>query len=225
MASSQTSTSRATKKPKITIIPPRQLFIDLTQKDAKTPSPKHKPLLSNAPNAPFKIPSTRGTSSPFSIASKLNSSPFYSTSPLINAYLSSLNSPPPRVSHPPPTHRHQPMDITLTLSPITPLDFAFNTPSPPPPPSPPIVAHPIPFNLLDAHGATCLCWSVVGGRNIKHMMGGRSNMHDGMKELEGLVRGRSKSIMEYNLREVIKYTTREDTLHLLASEHEARKGP
>ncbi|GKA39963.1 hypothetical protein Tco_0732556 [Tanacetum coccineum] len=114
------------------------------------------------------------------------------------------------------------MDITLTLSPITPLDFAFNTPSPPPPPSPPIVAHPIPFNLLDAHGAT---WSVVGGRNIKHMMGGRSNMHDGRKELEGLVRGRRKSIMEYNLKEVIKYTTREDTIHLLVPEHEARKGP
>ncbi|GJX16873.1 hypothetical protein Tco_0217705 [Tanacetum coccineum] len=36
------------------------------------------------------------------------------------------------------------MDITLTLSPITPLDVQFDTPSP----SPPIVGHPIPWNLL-----------------------------------------------------------------------------
>ncbi|GJS17423.1 hypothetical protein Tco_0411895 [Tanacetum coccineum] len=49
------------------------------------------------------------------------------------------------------------MDITLTLSPITPLDFAFNTPSPPPLPSSTIVPHPILFNLLDAYRATCLC--------------------------------------------------------------------
>ncbi|GKF18139.1 zinc finger, CCHC-type containing protein [Tanacetum coccineum] len=40
------------------------------------------------------------------------------------------------------------MDITLTLSPIIPLDVQFNTPSS----SPPIVGHPIPWNLLEAHG-------------------------------------------------------------------------
>ncbi|GJT31330.1 hypothetical protein Tco_0911605 [Tanacetum coccineum] len=130
---------------------------DLTQDDVKTLLAKHKPLSPNAPNAPFKTPSTRGTSSSSSIASKLNSSPFYSSTPSTNPYLSSNNSPPPRVSHHIPSHEHQPMDITLTLSPITPLDFAFNTPSAPPLPSPPIVAHLIPFNLLDAHGATCLC--------------------------------------------------------------------
>ncbi|GJV53325.1 hypothetical protein Tco_1449066 [Tanacetum coccineum] len=45
------------------------------------------------------------------------------------------------------------MDITLTLSPITPLDVQFDTPSP----SPPIVGHPIPWNLLEAHGDSCLC--------------------------------------------------------------------
>ncbi|GKD37241.1 hypothetical protein Tco_1257448, partial [Tanacetum coccineum] len=39
------------------------------------------------------------------------------------------------------------MDITLTLSPITPLDVQFDTPSP----SPPIIEHPIPWNLLEAH--------------------------------------------------------------------------
>ncbi|GKA60069.1 zf-CCHC domain-containing protein [Tanacetum coccineum] len=45
------------------------------------------------------------------------------------------------------------MDITLTLSPITPLDVQFDTPSP----SPPIVGHSIPWNLLEAHGDSCLC--------------------------------------------------------------------
>ncbi|GJU29586.1 hypothetical protein Tco_1173175 [Tanacetum coccineum] len=48
------------------------------------------------------------------------------------------------------------MDITLTLSPITPLDVQFDTPSP----SPPIVGHSIPWNLLEAHGDSCL--SMIG---------------------------------------------------------------
>ncbi|GKA95835.1 hypothetical protein Tco_0817930 [Tanacetum coccineum] len=43
------------------------------------------------------------------------------------------------------------MDITLTLSPITPLDVQFDTPSP----SPPIFGHPIPWNL-EAHGDSYL---------------------------------------------------------------------
>ncbi|GJX84475.1 reverse transcriptase domain-containing protein [Tanacetum coccineum] len=43
------------------------------------------------------------------------------------------------------------MDITLTLSSITPLDVQFDTPSP----SPPIVGYPIPWNLLEAHGDSC----------------------------------------------------------------------
>ncbi|GJW56516.1 hypothetical protein Tco_0103247 [Tanacetum coccineum] len=155
MASTQALTSRLSNKPKITIIPPRKLFIDLTQDDAKTPSPKHQPLSPNALNAPSKTPSTRDTSSP-SIASKLNSSPFYSTSPSTNAYLSSTISPPLRVSPLPPTQDPQSMDITFTLSPITPLEFHLNTPSPPSMRSPPIFGHPIPFNLLEAHRATCL---------------------------------------------------------------------
>ncbi|GJV31032.1 hypothetical protein Tco_1391432 [Tanacetum coccineum] len=56
-------------------------------------------------------------------------------------------SPPPRVSPPHPTQENASMDITLTLSPITPLDVQFDTPSP----SPPIIEHPIPWNLLEAH--------------------------------------------------------------------------
>ncbi|GJW76839.1 hypothetical protein Tco_0138521 [Tanacetum coccineum] len=45
------------------------------------------------------------------------------------------------------------MDITLTLSPITPFDVQFDTPSP----SPLILGHPIPWNLLEAHGDSSLC--------------------------------------------------------------------
>ncbi|GJX53474.1 retrovirus-related pol polyprotein from transposon TNT 1-94 [Tanacetum coccineum] len=153
MASTKTSTSKPFKRPKITIIPPRQLFIDLTKDDTKTPSPKHQLSSLSTPNAPSKTPSTKATSSS-SIASKLNS-PNPSIYPSINAYLNSPISPPPRVPPPPPTQENEPMDITLTLSPITPLDSHYKTPSPPMT-SPPILGHPIPFNLLDAHGATCL---------------------------------------------------------------------
>ncbi|GKA92826.1 hypothetical protein Tco_0814751 [Tanacetum coccineum] len=155
MSTSQSFTLRITKKLKITIKPPsKQFFIDLTKDEHKTPSPKIKPQSPHAPNAPIKTPFTRGTSSSSSIASKLNSLPVYSSSPSTNPYLeSSNNSPPPRVSHPSPTHEHQPMDIILSLSPITSLDYAFNTPSPPLP-SPPIIGHPIPFSILDAHGET-----------------------------------------------------------------------
>ncbi|GKA36417.1 hypothetical protein Tco_0722908 [Tanacetum coccineum] len=77
-------------------------------------------------------------------------SPTSSTSPSPNGYLNPSTSPPPRVSPPPPTQDNASMDITLTLSPNTPLDVQFDTPSP----SPPIIAHPIPWNFLEAHGHT-----------------------------------------------------------------------
>ncbi|GJY36189.1 hypothetical protein Tco_0421567 [Tanacetum coccineum] len=69
-------------------------------------------------------------------------SPTSSTSPSTNGYLTSPMSPPPRVPLPPPTHESGSMDITLILSPITPLDIQFNTPSPSIP-SPPLFGHPI----------------------------------------------------------------------------------
>ncbi|GKC89400.1 hypothetical protein Tco_1150049 [Tanacetum coccineum] len=156
MASTQASTSRLSKKPKITIIPPRKLFVDLTNEDSKTPSPQQQPKSPNALNASSKTPSTKGTSSS-SINFKLNSSSFYSTSPSTNSYLSSPNSSPPRFPPSPSTQDNEPMDITISLSSITLLDYAFNTPSPPTMPSPLIFGHPIPFNLLEAYGATCLC--------------------------------------------------------------------
>ncbi|GJZ22971.1 hypothetical protein Tco_0560010 [Tanacetum coccineum] len=119
MASTRNSISKASKRPKINIIPPKQLFVDLTHDNTKTPSPTLQLSSPSAPNAPSKSPST------------------------------SLS----RVYPPPPTQENASMDITLTHSPITPLDVQFDTPSP----SPPIVGHPIPYNLLEAHGDSCLC--------------------------------------------------------------------
>ncbi|GKB80254.1 hypothetical protein Tco_0947149 [Tanacetum coccineum] len=87
-----------------------------------------------------------------SIASKLKS-PTSSTSPSTNGYLNSPISPPPKVPPPPLTQESEPMEIIITPSPITPLDIQFNTPSPPPP----IFSHPILWNILEAHGDSCLC--------------------------------------------------------------------
>ncbi|GKA37413.1 hypothetical protein Tco_0861807 [Tanacetum coccineum] len=103
--------------------------MDLTQDDTKTPSSKHQPSSPSAPNAPSKTPST-------------------------NDYLNSPTSPPLRVPQPPPTQENASMDITLTLSPITLLDVQFDSSSP----SLPLFGHPIPWNLLKAHGDSCLCY-------------------------------------------------------------------
>ncbi|GJS52390.1 hypothetical protein Tco_0625752 [Tanacetum coccineum] len=145
MASTRASISKVSKRPKINIIPPKQLFVDLTQDDTKTPSPKLPISSPSAPNAPSKTPSTKDTSS--SSIDYIPKSPTSSTSLLPNGYLNPPTSPPPRVSPPPPTQENASMDITLTLSLITPLDVQFDTPSP----SPPIIEHPIPWNLLEAH--------------------------------------------------------------------------
>nr|GEY98460.1 hypothetical protein [Tanacetum cinerariifolium] len=151
MASTEASTSKPFKRPKSNIIPPKQLFINLTHDDTKTPSLKYQILSPSAPNAPSKTPSTMDTSSS-SIASKLKS-PTSSTSPSTNGYLNSPISPPLRVPPPPPTQESEPMEITLTPSPITPLDIQFNNPSP----LPPLFGHPIPWNLFEAHGDSYLC--------------------------------------------------------------------
>nr|GEU54298.1 ribonuclease H-like domain, reverse transcriptase, RNA-dependent DNA polymerase [Tanacetum cinerariifolium] len=67
----------------------------------------------------------------------------------------------PRVpSNPQPLQSHPSLDITLSLSPITPLDHILDTPSPPspqPPPQPPLMGHPVYFNYHDFHGSTFLC--------------------------------------------------------------------
>ncbi|GJW13105.1 hypothetical protein Tco_0017238 [Tanacetum coccineum] len=102
-----------------------------------TQSPKLQLSSPSAPNAPF-TPSTKDTSS--SSIDYIPKSPISSTSLSPNGYLKPPTSPPPRVSLPPPTQENASMDITFTLSLITPLDVQFDTPSP----SPPIFGHPIP---------------------------------------------------------------------------------
>ncbi|GJW57741.1 hypothetical protein Tco_0104472 [Tanacetum coccineum] len=119
MASLKASISKPSKKPKFTIIPPKQLFIDLTNEDTITPSPKLQESSPSAPNAPSKTPSTKDTSS--SSIDYTPKSPTLSISLSPNGYLNPPTSPPPRVSPPPPTQENASMDITLTLSPITPL--------------------------------------------------------------------------------------------------------
>ncbi|GKB16625.1 hypothetical protein Tco_0850548, partial [Tanacetum coccineum] len=104
----------------------------------------------SAPNAPSKTPSTKDTSS--SSIDYIQKSPTSSASLSPNGYLNPPTSPPRRVSSPPPTQDNASIDITLTLSPITPLDVQFDTPSP----LPPIFSHPIPWNLLEAYGDSCL---------------------------------------------------------------------
>ncbi|GKE37341.1 hypothetical protein Tco_1460746 [Tanacetum coccineum] len=105
----------------------------------------------SAPNAPSKTPSTKDTSS--SSIDYTPKSPTSSTSLSPNGYLNLPTSLPSRVSSPPPTQAPNSMEITLSLSPITPLDVHHNSPSL----SPPIIGHPIPWNLLEAYGDSCLC--------------------------------------------------------------------
>ncbi|GKA77024.1 hypothetical protein Tco_0783485 [Tanacetum coccineum] len=145
-------------------------LVDLTQEDdyTHTPSPIAKSSSPSPSNAPSKTPSTKETSSTFettssSFESKPHSSPLSSRntpSPQpTNHSLNDLLDAPLRPSNPLPLQSHPSLDITLSLSPITPLDHMFETssPPPPPPPQPPLMGHPIYFNVLDYHGAHCLC--------------------------------------------------------------------
>nr|GEV24483.1 hypothetical protein [Tanacetum cinerariifolium] len=118
----------------------------------KPPSPKHQLPSPSAPNAPSKTPSTKDVFS-FSI-DYIPKSSTSSTSPSTNGYFNSPTSPLLRVPPPPPIQESRSMDITLTLLPITLLDIQFNTSSP----SPPLFGHLIPWNLLEAHGDSCLCY-------------------------------------------------------------------
>ncbi|GJT77477.1 hypothetical protein Tco_1044202 [Tanacetum coccineum] len=105
--------------------------MDLTHDDTKTPSPKLQLSPHSAPNASFKTPPTKDTSS--SSIDYIPKSPTSSTSLSPNGYLNPPTSHPLRVSPPPSTQENASMDNTLTLSPITSLDVQFDTPSPSPP--------------------------------------------------------------------------------------------
>ncbi|GJZ09850.1 hypothetical protein Tco_0544133 [Tanacetum coccineum] len=49
----------------------------------------------------------------------------------LNPLLDNISDVPPRPSNPQPLQSHPSLDITLSLSPITPLDHILDTPSPP----------------------------------------------------------------------------------------------
>ncbi|GKB38839.1 hypothetical protein Tco_0883781 [Tanacetum coccineum] len=158
------------KKIKLTIIPPRQLFVNISSDEevTTTPSPTTTSSSPTPPNAPSKTPSTNQTSSSqdntfSSFQSKLQISPPSSNEPTspqtLNPFLENILDVPPRTLNPQPLQSHPSLDITLSLSPITPLDHIHDTPSPPssPQPQPPIMGHPFFYNYHDYHGSTCIC--------------------------------------------------------------------
>ncbi|GJS82094.1 hypothetical protein Tco_0748635 [Tanacetum coccineum] len=184
MASSSSTTTN--KKPRIVVKQTwrKSLIIDLTKEDeVTTPPPFSKPNSPTPPNATIKTPSLRGTSSSSSIPSKPNSSPFYSSSPSTNPYLESSNDTPLRVAHPPTIQNqdYQPMDVTITLSPISPLDYALPTPSSSSSPIP-IMGYPVHLNLLDLYGANCMC--CLHNRNL--IIALRDELHFRLNYIEHL---------------------------------------
>ncbi|GJW27115.1 hypothetical protein Tco_0040926 [Tanacetum coccineum] len=122
-------TKQASNTPR-TLIPLRP---NLGVLQSSSPSP---------PNAPSKTPSTKDTSSTFSIASSSFKSKPQSSPPTSNdtpspqpsnPFLKNVMDAPPRPSHPLLLQSHPSLDITLSLSLITPLDHILDTPSPPSP--------------------------------------------------------------------------------------------
>ncbi|GKA82909.1 hypothetical protein Tco_0789657 [Tanacetum coccineum] len=197
MASTQASFSNPSKNIKLTIIPLRKLFVDLTHYDdvTTTPSPITKSSSPSPPNAPSKTPSTKDTSSTFgttssSFESKPQSPPPFSKDSLspqpTNPFLDDILDAPPRPPNPIPLQSHPSLDISLSLSLITPIVHLFESPSPPsppPPPQPPIMGHPIYFNILDHHGANCLC--CFHNRNL--ILSLRDEMHFMFSHIEYLL--------------------------------------
>ncbi|GJW94272.1 hypothetical protein Tco_0173944 [Tanacetum coccineum] len=176
MNSTNVSSSNPSKKIKLTIIPPRQLFVNISSDEdiTTTPSPTTTSSSPTPLNAPSKTTSTNQTSSSqentsSSFHSKLQisppSSPHEPTSPYhLNPLLDNILDVPPRPLNPQPLQSHPSLDITLSLSPITPLDHIHDTPSPPsqPQPQPPIMGHPLFYFIQhyhDYHGSTCICCS------------------------------------------------------------------
>ncbi|GJX83389.1 hypothetical protein Tco_0332870 [Tanacetum coccineum] len=168
MNSTKASSSNPSKKIKLTIIPPRQLFVNISSDEdvTTTPSPTTTSSSPTPPNAPSKTPSNNDTSTshddtPSSFQSKLQISPPSSNEPTspqpLNPLLNNISDVPPRPSNPQPLQSHPSLDITLSLSPFENLE----PPSPPslPQPQPPIMGHPLFYNYHDYHGSTCICCS------------------------------------------------------------------
>ncbi|GJU68663.1 hypothetical protein Tco_1254922 [Tanacetum coccineum] len=175
MNSTQASSSNPSKKIKLTIISPRQLFINISSDEdvTTTPSPTTTSSSPTPPNASSKTPSTNQTSSSqenisSSFQLKLQISPPSSNEPTspkpLNPFLDNISDIPPRPLNPQPLKSHTSLDITLSLSPITHLDHILDTPSPPSPqpqPQPPHMGHLIYFNYHDFHGSTCLVFTTA----------------------------------------------------------------
>ncbi|GJY89888.1 GTP-binding protein OBGC, chloroplastic [Tanacetum coccineum] len=169
MNSTNASSSNPSKKIKLTIIHPRQLFVNISSDEdvTTTPSPTTTSSSPTPPNAPTKTTSTNQTSSSqentsSSFHSKLQISPPSSHEPTsphqLNPFIENILDVPPRPLNPQPLQSHPSLDITLSLSPITPLDHIHDTPSPPSPPQPqpPIMGYPLFYNYHDYHGSTCV---------------------------------------------------------------------
>ncbi|GKE37892.1 hypothetical protein Tco_1461297, partial [Tanacetum coccineum] len=137
--------------------------------DTTIPSPITKSSSLSPPNAPSKTLSTKDTSSTFGTASSSfeskpqslppssNDTPYPQPS---NPFLNDIMDIPLRPSNLIPLQSHPYLDITPSLSPITPLDYILDTPSPPspqPPSQPPLMGHLIYFNYQYYHGSTYLC--------------------------------------------------------------------
>nr|GEW26429.1 hypothetical protein [Tanacetum cinerariifolium] len=86
MASTQASLSNPSKKIKLTIIPPRQLFVNLSsnEDDTTTPSTITKSSSPSPPNTPSKTSSTKDTSSTFGTTSSSFESKPQSSPPSLN---------------------------------------------------------------------------------------------------------------------------------------------
>ncbi|GKC74224.1 hypothetical protein Tco_1120107, partial [Tanacetum coccineum] len=170
--STNASSSNPSKKIKLTIIPPRQLYVNISSDEdiTTTPSPTTTSSSLTPPNAPSKTTFTNQTSSSqentsSSFHSKLQILPPSSHEPTsprhLNPFLNNISDVPPRPLNHQPLQSHPSLDITLSSSLITPLDHIHDTPSPPSPPQlqPPIMGHPIFYNYHDYYGSTCICCS------------------------------------------------------------------
>nr|GEV46819.1 hypothetical protein [Tanacetum cinerariifolium] len=163
----QAFSSHGFKKIKLTIIPPKQLFVDLTSENENlsTPSPTTTSSSPTPPNAPSKTTLTKETNlshknTSSSFQSKLQVSPPPTNEPTSpqpqNPFLQNLIDVPPMPSNPQPLQSISLLDITLSLSPMKPLENLSSSSSPsPPPPQPPIMGHPLYYNY---HGSICICF-------------------------------------------------------------------
>ncbi|GKA61085.1 hypothetical protein Tco_0760492 [Tanacetum coccineum] len=116
------SSSNPSKKIKLTIIPPRQLFVNTSKTTSTNQTSSSHGNTSSSFYSKLQIlpPSSNETTSRHHL----------------NPLLDNISDVPPRPLNPQPLQSHPSLDITLSLSPITPFDHIHDTPSPPSPPQP-----------------------------------------------------------------------------------------